>query len=163
VNASGVDIHSWISSLQGSVSLAGDNIDIHGFNLAAVIHSVAYVRTVADILNVVRRAFPGGETIFSNIQGQWTIDSGVLKTSNSKLISELADGLLTSQVDLVNWLTQSSISLSLKTLDPTHPPGMVINFNGNLDKPETSLDTRSLEQYVTNKTSEKILQGYGAQ
>jgi hypothetical protein len=70
---------------------------------------------------------------------------------------------MTSQVDLVNWKVQTNISLLLKTLDAAHPPGMIITFSGDLDKPETALDTRSLEQYVTNKTSQRMLQEYGIQ
>jgi uncharacterized protein involved in outer membrane biogenesis len=163
LDASGIDLYSWVASLEGSIGLGGENVNIHGFNLASVIHSISYVRTVADILNVVRRAFPGGDTMFTTIEGQWTVAGGVLKTSNSKLSNEQADGVLTCQVDLINWLMQSSISLSLKTLDSVHPPSMIITFNGSLDHPETSLDTRSLEQYVTNKTSERMLQEYGTQ
>ena len=136
LDSSGIDMISWISSLEGSIGLGGDNVNIHGFNLAAVIHAVAYVRTVADILNVVRRAFPGGDTMFSSIEGQWTVANGVLKTANSKLTNELADGLMTSQVDLVNWKVQTNISLLLKSLDVAHPPGMIITFSGDLDKPE---------------------------
>lgn len=162
LDANGIDMNAWMSSLEGAVGINGTNVDINGFNLAGIIHSVSYVRTVADILNVVRRAFPGGDTLFSHVEGQWTITSGVLKTSNFKLISEYADGLLTSQIDLINWLMQSSINLSLKGLDPAHPPGMIISFSGSLDAPSTSIDTRSLEQYVTNKTSQQMLQGYGS-
>jgi hypothetical protein len=124
---------------------------------------VSYVRTVADILNAVRRAFPGGETVFNNMEGQWSVSGGVLKTSNSKLTSDQADGILSCQVDLVNWLLQANINILLKALDPEHPPGMIITFNGNLNNPEPALDTRSLEEYVTNKTSERMLEKYNMQ
>ncbi len=163
LDSSGIDMYSWIASLEGTIGLGGNDVNIHGFNLPGVIRSVSYVRTVADILNVVRRAFPGGDTQFSNIEGQWSVAGGVLKTSNTRMTNGQADGVLTSQVDLLNWRMQSSISLALKILDPAHPPGMIITFNGSLAKPETALDTRSLERYVTNKTSERMLQEYGTQ
>lgn len=163
LDTSGIDMYSWMSSLEGSVGLGGSDVNIHGFNLPGVIRSVSYVRTVADILNVVKRAFPGGDTQFNNIEGQWTLAGGVLKTSNTKMSNTQADGVLTSQVDLLNWQMLTNINLALKILDPAHPPGMIITFNGSLAKPETALDTRSLERYVTNKTSERMLQEYGNQ
>ena len=163
LDTSGINMLSWISSLEGSVGLGGENVNIHGFNLAGVIHAVAYVRTVADILNVVRRAFPGGDTMFTNIEGQWSMAAGVIKTANSKLTNDQADGILSCQVDLVNWKIETSISLLLKSLDAAHPPGMVITFSGNLDKPDTELDTRSLEEYVTKRTSRQMLDEYGIQ
>jgi hypothetical protein len=161
LDSSGIDMYSWISSLQGTVGLGGDNVNIHGFNLPGVIRAVSYVRTVADILNVVKRAFPGGDTMFTNIEGQWSVAGGVLKTSNTRMTNSEANGVLSCQVDLVNWQIQSNISLALKILDPAKPPGMVITFNGSLINPETALDTRSLERYVTNKTSQDMLQEYG--
>jgi hypothetical protein len=163
LDTSGIDTYAWVSSLEGTVGLGGDNVNIHGFNLPGVIRAVSYVRTVADILNVVKRAFPGGDTQFSNIEGQWSVAGGVLKTSNTRMTNSEANGILSCQVDLVNWQIQSSINLALKILDPVHPPGMIITFNGGLANPETSLDTRSLEQYVTNKTSMDMLKEYGTQ
>jgi len=161
LDASGIDLYSWISSLEGSVGVGGHDIYVHGFNLPGVIRSVSYVRTVADILNVVKRAFPGGDTLFSSVEGQWTVASGIFKTSNTRLANDQAVAVLSSQVDFVNWRTQSTISFALRSLDPVRPPGMVISLIGNLDKPDVAIDTRSLEQYVTNRTSEKMLQQYG--
>jgi len=161
LDASGIDMFSWISSLEGSVGVGGEHINVRGFNIAAVIHAISYVRTVADILNVVKRAFPGGDSMFTSAEGQWTVANGVCKTANLQLVNEDANGSLSGQVDLPNWQMQTAINLSLKTLDSAHPPSMSVTFNGDIDRPDIALDTRSLEQYVTNKTSQRMLQEYG--
>ena len=56
---------------------------------------------------------------------------------------------------------QNKINFFLKELDPEHPPTMTINIFNDIDKPQIELDTRSLEQYITKRTSEKMLKDYG--
>jgi uncharacterized protein involved in outer membrane biogenesis len=162
LNTSGINIFSWVSNLEGTLGIGGTNVTVQGFNLPGIIRAVSYVRTVADILNVVKRAFPGGSTTFNRIEGQWVIAAGVIKMPNVKLSNADTDGTMSGEIDLPDWKTQGRIAFTLKTLDRQHPPSMTINFSGGVDSPEKALDTRSLEQYVTNKTSEKMLQQYGA-
>jgi uncharacterized protein involved in outer membrane biogenesis len=161
LSTNGTDTLSWISNLSGMIALGGRDITIHGFNMLGIISAINYVRTVADILDVVKRAWPGGNTLFSTLQGELVATNGVLKPSNLKLLSPYSDGMVDGQFDLVNWRTQSSITFLIKSLDPVHPPKMVVSYAGDMDAPDRALDTRSLEQFVTNKTSEKLLNQYG--
>lgn len=162
LNTSGVNILSWVSNLEGTLGIGGTDVTVQGFNLPGIIRAVSYVRTVADILNVVKRAFPGGSTTFARVEGQWVIAAGIVRMPNIKLTNADTEGSMTGEIDLPDWKTQGRIVLVLKTLDRQHPPNMAVNYSGNVDSPEKALDTRSLEQYVTNKTSEKMLQQYGA-
>ena len=157
----GINLFSWVSNLKGGFAINGINVEINGFNLPGIIRSVGYVRTVADILDVVRRALPGGRTLFNNITGEWNINNGIVTTSNTQLKSYLSDAALNSRIDLVNWKMQNKINFFLKELDNEHPPTMTINIFNDIDKPQIELDTRSLEQYITNRTSEKMLKDYG--
>jgi len=161
LNSSGIDMFSWVSNLEGTMGLGGRNVTVHGFNMPGIVREVAYVRTVADILDVVKRAFPGGDTLFSSVTGEWLITNGMLKASNVKLNNGESDGVLAGQLDLINWKLQSKITFVLKTLDRLNPPSMAIGFAGDFDAPEKLLDTSSLEQYVTHKTSERMLNQYG--
>jgi AsmA protein len=161
LDTSGINMASWVTNLEGTLGVGGRDVVVNGFNLPGVIRVVTYVRTVADILNVIKRAWPGGDTAFSSLEGQWNISAGVMKTANARLRNDQADVTLAGEVDLVNWKTQDQMVFSLKALDFAHPPTMTLEFIGDLDKPEMSLDTRSLEEYITNKTSEKMLEQYG--
>jgi uncharacterized protein involved in outer membrane biogenesis len=163
LDTSGINIASWIANLEGTIGFGGRDVTVNGFNLPGVVRVVSYVRTVADILDVIKRAWPGGDTQFSSVEGQWTVSGGVMKTANSRLRNDLADVLLAGAVDLVNWRTDDQMIFSLKALDYAHPPTMTVQFLGDLDKPEMSLDTRSLEEYITNKTSQRMLEQYGTQ
>jgi hypothetical protein len=152
---------SWISNLSGSLSVSGRDIEVKEFNLPAIIRAVAYVRTVADILNVVKRAFPSGNTVFPRLDGQWAINKGVVETANAKIYSSQADGLILSSFDLLNWTTKNSFIFDLKSLNVTPSPNIIVNIYGDGNSPKVDFDTRSLEQYVNSKTSEKLLKEYG--
>jgi uncharacterized protein involved in outer membrane biogenesis len=163
LSTNGVNVRSLISNLQGRIAASGQNIGVHGFNLSGIIKAVNYVRTVADILNVVKRAFPNGNSIFPAASGEWVVSKGIFETFNMKVSNELADGVIASRIDLANWQTAMKANFALKALDPVNTPSMTINMSGDLDSPAIDIDIHSLEQYVNNKTSEKMMQQYGGQ
>lgn len=161
LSTNGVNIQSMMTNLRGSVGVGGRDIEVHGFNLPAIVHAVSYVRTVADILGTVKRAFPNGDTIFSVFEGSWTLSQGVAETSQTKLLSQQAEGTLIGKADLVNWTTNTGINFALKTLDPGNPPIITVTLSGDLNNTAIDFDTHLLEQYVNNKTSENMLHQYG--
>ena len=163
LTTTGISVLSWISNVEGSIGVTGKDMEIHQFNLPGIIRAVTYVRTVADILNVVKRAFPSGNTVFPKIDGQWSVSKGILETSSAKIYNSQADGSIASKFDIVNWKIQNSVTFALKTLDANNIPNMIVNVYGDFNHPTVDFDTRSLEQYVNNKTSENLLNEYGTQ
>lgn len=162
LSTNGVNPSSWVSNMEGSVGMRGRDIEIHGFNLPGIIRAVNYVRTVANILDVVKRAFPGGDVLFNTMEGQWSIAKGVLGTTETKVSNDQADGTVTSHIDLINATMNTSANFVLKALDRNNPPNMIIKVTGDISNPTLDFDTSPLEQYVSNKTSEKLLENYGA-
>lgn len=158
INTSGIDVYTWLYNAQGTILLSTRDTTIDGFNLPGIVNAVGYVRTVADILDAVKRAFPGGSTVFNSMDGEVTLGNGVMKIPTSSLRNDLAEGEFTGQIDLMNWKMVGQLMLAITYLDRVTPPKMAISYRGNLDEIEKELDTRLLEQYVANKTSEKLLQ-----
>lgn len=162
LNTNGISAMSWMSNMQGGVSVSGRNIEVRGFNLPGIIRAVAYVRTVADILNAVERAVPGGNTLFNTLEAQWNVSKGTLETLNARVTNSQADGAIVSKLDLINWTSNTAITFALKALDPVNMPKILVKVTGNIDQPKLDFDTSALEQYVNNKTSERMLHDYGA-
>lgn len=158
LNTSGIDVYTWLYNMQGTILLSSRDATIDGFNLPGIVNAVGYVRTVADILDAVKRAFPGGSTVFNVMDGEISMGNGVMKIPTSSLRNDLAEGEFVGQVDLMNWKMVGKLSLAITYLDRVTPPKMAISYRGNLDEIEKELDTSLLEQYVANKTSEKLLQ-----
>lgn len=161
VNTSGINIQSMMSNLHGSMGAGGRDIEVHGFNLPAIIRAVGYVRTVADILGTVKRAFPNGDTVFPVFEGAWMINQGTAEMTRAKLRSQQAEGLVNGKTDLVHWTTNTGITFALKTLEPANPPVIIVNLSGDMDNTAIDFDTHMLEQYVNNKASENMLHQYG--
>lgn len=162
LSTNGVNEKAWVSNMQGAIGVRGRDIEVRGFNLPAVIRSVAYVRTVADILNVVKRAVPSGSTTFSSLEAQWNIVNGIVDASNANITNAQVEGNIVSRIDFVNWTGNTAVTFALKELDPVNTPRMTVKVTGDLDSPLFDFDTSAIEQYVNNKTSEKMLQDYGA-
>lgn len=158
---SGVNPYSWVANAKGTLGLGGRDVLVKGFNLPGIVRSVGAVRSVADILNVVRLAFPGGDTQFSTIQGKFAIGEGFARTSGDfELQSNVSSGILEGQINLLDWSMKMDLDFKLNALASAAPPSLVLRFSGNLEKPQKSLDTKSLEEFVAIKTREKLLQDF---
>ncbi len=158
VSSSGISPYFMASNLSGKVGVAGRDVKIEGFNLRGIVRSVSAVRSVADILNVVRNAFPGGDTMVDTVQGNFTINKGKAETIGVVLTTNESKGTVKSVLDLVKWKMDTEIAFDLATLDTQRPPKLRILFNGDLESPKKDLDTKSLEEFVALKTKEKYLQ-----
>jgi hypothetical protein len=160
LDTSGINFASWIANLEGTIGVGGKDIVVQQFNLPGIIRAVAYVRSVANILNVVKRAFPGGDTPFTSIEGQSIVGSGIIKIANMHIVSPNADGVFLAQIDLPNWKMEGRTILFLRKLNRMRPPTITINMEGDIDGPQKLLDTRLLEDYVTNRTSSQMIREY---
>jgi len=157
VASNGINVASWLSNLEGSLGASGRDIEIKHFNLAGVVRAVSYVRTVADILNVVKRAFHSGNTIFQKLDGNFSVSKGIIETSNTKIYSPQSEGSISGGIDISKAIIKSSAVFTLNTLD-NKDTNITVNVAGSLDNPEIEFDTRSLEQYVNTKTSSNMMQ-----
>jgi uncharacterized protein involved in outer membrane biogenesis len=159
LSTSGVSPYFLVSNLGGKIGVAGRDVVVRGFNLRRIVQAVSAVRSVADILNVVRQAFPGGEAYITTLQGNFNVTNGKAQTSGIQLTTNESRGTLTGIVDLPQWKMSTSIDFELTTLQQSNPPILKLLFVGNLEEPKMTLDTKSLEKFVDIKTTEKNLQG----
>lgn len=158
LNTSGIDFHTWMYNLEGNMALSSKEVVVEGINIPGIVSAVAYVRTVADILDAVKRAYPGGKTIFNSVDGEWTLGNGKVRFPSIKLKSEFSDGDYSGEIDIINWKITSALGLSLTYLDKADPPRMSVHYTGSIEGMERELDTRYLERYVANKTSQQLLE-----
>jgi uncharacterized protein involved in outer membrane biogenesis len=159
LSSSGVSPYFLVSNLGGKIGVAGRDVLVKGFNLRRIVQAVSAVRSVADILNVVRQAFPGGETLITTVQGNFNVTNGKAQTSGIQLTTNESRGTLAGIIDLMQWKMNTSIDFELTTLQQSNPPILKLLFVGDLEGPEKVLDTKSLERFVDIKTTEKSLQG----
>jgi hypothetical protein len=151
-------MYSWVSNALGSLNIYGRDIVVKGFNLLGIVRSVDAVRSTADIVNVIRLAYPGGDTEISTLKGTYNLSQGVLDTPGLDFTTAVADGRLSGKVNVLNWTIDNSAAFRLTVLNQAKPPVLTLLITGSMDDPRLGLDTSSLEEYVAIKTREKLLE-----
>jgi uncharacterized protein involved in outer membrane biogenesis len=158
ISTSGINMYSWVSNALGTINVFGRDIVVRGFNLQGIVRSVSAVRSTADIVNVIRLAYPGGDTQISELKGTYNLAQGVLDTPGVDFTTPVAPGRLSGKVNILDWTIDNSAAFRLTVLNEEKPPVLTLQIIGSLDNPKLGLDTSSLEEYVAIKTREKLLQ-----
>jgi len=158
IKTSGVNMYSWIAGLQGVINFTGKEVQAEGFNLSAIIRSVAAVRSVSDILITVRNAYPSGVTRFDQVKGALNLESGTVRTPGILIVAEQTQGSIVGEVDLIKWVNKLFVKLNLTALDRAKPPVLKIIYSESLDNPKLDFDTSELEWYVDQKTRSRLLE-----
>ncbi|MDG1286871.1 MAG: AsmA family protein [Rickettsiales bacterium] len=156
-STTGVNPHSAIQNMKGSLAFAGSGLKVIGFNLANMVRAANAVRTVKDIETLVKFANRGGETKINTVQGNMNIDGGYLRTPMMRIATPIGNGGVKGQINLMDWKVNVAISVFLTALQAQNPPDIRLVFVGPLNEVGRSLDTQSLESFIAKTAAERLL------
>lgn len=148
--ASGVNVLSWVSQLEGNMTLAGRGVNVQGLSLQGVINAVGNSRTAADVLTNVNLAIANGNTVM-NADGVVNINKGVVRTPGITLKASTITGNLTGGVNLVPWTMELSTLFQFPMMRTETIPTLAVQLAGSVDAPKLQTDTASLEAYVAKR------------
>ena len=151
INSLGISPQDWIKSLAGSFLVYGQDIAVKGFNLSGVVKAIPSVRSVSDVINIVRTSLLRRKTSFSVIDAGFYVKDGVLYVSKLKLQSKHAIGTGAGSIDLISWAMNLNTVFQFVTLSNKDMPTLGIHFVDTMDNPIAKLDTRSLEAFVARR------------
>lgn len=157
VTTSGINQFSLVSNLEGSVNLAGRQIGVKGLDVPALTSRVRNVRNVADVINIARISLDTGQTTFDTLDGQLTIQRGLVQSAGLHLTSAMVNGTLSGTVDLPKWTQDLLLQLAMQVREDTEAPIVGMTIRGPIDAPERRLDTKALQEYVAKRAAEKWL------
>lgn len=157
ISTSGVNPHSAIQNMNGTLSFAGSGLKVKGFNLANMVRAANAVRTVQDIEKLVKYANRGGETNITTVRGNINIDSGFLRTPMMQITTPVGGGAIKGQINLIQWDVNLGISIYLTALQRNNPPYIRLLFVGPLKEVGRKLDTQSLESFIAKQAAERLL------
>lgn len=157
ISTTGVNPHSAIKNMKGTMSFAGSGLKVKGFNLANMVRAANAVRTVRDIEKLVTYANRGGETKITTVQGNMNIDNGLVRTPRMQISTPVGSGSIKGQINLIDWDVNVGISISLSALQRENPPNIRLLFVGPLQEVGRSLDTQSLESFIAKQAAERLL------
>ncbi len=153
--SSGPNPSAWAKNLNGSFILQGQDVIVKGFDLSGVVQSIPSVKSVGDVINIVRLAMLKRKTPFSDISGSFFAENGVIRSPEFKLRSKHAIGTMAGEINLLTWNMTLNLIFQFITLSSKDTPSLGVGFANSLDDPIVSLDTRSLESFVARKKISK--------
>ena len=157
LSMTGINQDSMMETLAGSLSIAGRDISVGGFDLPGIIRAIAAVRSVADIVNVARLALPGGRTDFYAIDGVFVVKEGLAQTGGVTLKTQVSDGMLTGKFSFSERVLDLLVEFTLNSLGDKDLPSIGMKLKGPIVDPQIILDTKALEEYIAKKTTDRIL------
>lgn len=158
LSLTGINIKSMLATATGNMTVAARDITVGQFDLPGIIKAVATVRSVADIVNVARLALPGGRTDFYAVDGALVIKEGIAEIPGIVARTQLSDASIKGKLNFFEEAIDLLINFNLVSLADKDLPTLGMKLTGPIVDPQIILDTKSLEEYVAKKTTNKILQ-----
>jgi uncharacterized protein involved in outer membrane biogenesis len=157
ISSSGFNIYTMMKNAQGTFAVAARDLTIKGFDVEKLVRAANAVRVSSDIDKIVAFAREGGETVVRTLTGNMNLNGGMLLTPGIAIQTDNAQGNIKGKIDTMAWTLNTAITLFLPTLQKEDPPSIRLVYEGSLKDPEQTLDTQSLESYVTKAAARRVL------
>jgi len=142
-----------IYDMQGKGSLSGQDLVLEGYDLthfaAAMSDDTKLVRNVEQIW---QGASAGGSTSFDTLEGNFTMNEGVINVSRLALESKTTSVVAKGNINLPRWWIDMPVTIAMKP--PYDIPPYTIPIEGPLDNPSAVRDN-ILGDFVMRKLERK--------
>lgn len=159
VAGSGATLRSWLSNAKGEMEITGTDISIQGFGIADLSRAVPTARTVNDIERAGKKALNSGNTRMSSLEGIINISEGKASTPRMNYKARESEGSVSGTVDVVE--EELDLMMTFYLLNTVNegetPPQLTLRLEGEIDNIEKTLNTRELENYVSQTAMQRAL------
>lgn len=159
VSTSGVTLRSWLSNAKGELRVSAADVSVQGFGISTLARAVPVARQVRDIERAREQALRGGITRISRLNGLINIHDGKASTPQMNYTAVESRGSVQGMVDFINETVDLMMSFVLLNTekDGESPPVISLKVKGDIDEVEKELDTKQLENYVSQSAAERAL------
>jgi len=144
-----------IAHASGAAMIHGKDGSIDGIDLPAINQRIAAIKGLGDLGGLLR-AGSAGDTVFSQLDGDFTIRDGVARSENLHLVADGGEGTGILTLDLPGWTMVSRNQIRLTGIPDAPPLGL--NVQGPLDGPNWSLDIGALSKMLGERLLDHALQ-----
>lgn len=144
-----------VNALSGQVKIHAANGVIRGFDMKSFSERLGRLNKVPDFLNLLQRAFSGGETKYQSVDGTWNIKNGVAETQDMLVRLDAAEATVKGKVRLPAW--NMDLRAILRLTEHRDAPDMGAHLYGPLDQPERDLKTAKLERWLLARLGRELL------
>lgn len=159
----GRSLESLVGQLQGGGSFTVSSGEIRGLNPQAFSSIMRAADAGLELTEArVREAFSGhlaaGQLAFDEMQGAFSIASGVLRTRNVQLETPSATSFASLRLDLAPLAIDAELTLAVPSAagaGEEEPPQVSLTFAGPVLDPERGLDVSALSGFLTVRAFEQ--------
>ena len=144
-----------VNNLNGALRFNAERGVVRGSNLRQLSDRLKQLSGGLDYLDLINRAFAGGETTYSTIGAGFAIVNGVARTQDGQALLDAATANFQGVVNLVTW----SLDIQGEAKLTEHPgvPAVGVRYYGSLDDPQREIKTRELEAYLLQRVGGELL------
>lgn len=155
INTAGTSVRDWIGALQGRGEISGQDIILSGFDLTQFAEALSSETKPGDtVKGLWRSAGRGGSTAFETLDGEFSIDTGIVNLQDISLDGEQAQIVTNGQADLPRWTLDTAHTVTLKQRQDV--PEFTINIEGPIDNPGQTIGGGVLQDYLQRKVQRKV-------
>lgn len=144
-----------VNNLEGNATVHAENGVVRGFDMRAFSDRMQKLTENAHFIELLNRAFSGGETKYSTVDGTWRVENGVARTADTKALLDAAEGTLKGAVSLPQW--RMNLETRLRLTEHAGAPNMGVNLDGPIDAPRRDLKTAELERWLLGRVAREVL------
>ena len=146
-----------VNALSGQAKVHAENGVLRGFNMKSFSERLGRLNKTPDFVNLVQRAFSGGETNYQSVDGSWNIKNGVARTQDMLARMDASEATVKGAVNLPAW--QLDLRAVMRLTEHRNAPDMGAHLYGPLDKPRHNLKTAKLERWLLARLGRELLGG----
>ncbi len=144
-----------ISQLSGGLSFAAENGVANGVDLKTLSDRLKTLDRTADFLSLIQSTMSGGQTRYTRLGGNFTVENGVARSDDIAAEMEAGAGAGRAVIDLPRWHMDMTGSFRL-TEHPKAPP-IGLTLRGPLDNPQRDIKSRDLENYIAQRVGGTVV------
>lgn len=154
MNASGISPAALVYDLSGNGAVTGKDIVLDGLDLTRFAKALSEETKPGDTaLGLWKGTTKGGSTRFDTLDGDYTIQEGVINISKLDLDGAQATIATTGRIDLPKWFIDTDHKILVKGQDI---PEFTVEINGPLDNPGNTFAQGVLNNYLERKIERKL-------
>jgi uncharacterized protein involved in outer membrane biogenesis len=155
VSGAGISPNALVSSLKGKANLDASNAVFQGFDLAKLAAALLDSGKPLDRLqNAVGGATSSGQTRFDTIDGDYTINQGVVSIAKMQMTGPSATIDSTGSVSLPRWYIDTVHMIALANAKEVEP--FRVEIKGPLDNPANTFGRGLFDEMLRRRAVDKI-------
>ncbi len=150
VKAQGRSVRGLMSSMEGAGVLKIQKGVLNGLNPSTFAKALASVETETELNSIIGGILAEGKMYYGDLDSSYTINSGLVSTTDLRFKSQSVTGKTSLVVDLTVFKLDNEWRFSFDDF-PSSPP-LLLLYTGAINAPDRTFDAEGLRGYLVVKT-----------